>query len=487
MQPQFDNSYIKLPEHFYAHQQPVAVKQPKLIGINRPLADFLGIDADWLASDEGVAMIAGNLVPEGSEPIATVYAGHQFGQWNPRLGDGRAVLLGEVIASNGERYDLQLKGSGRTPFSRGGDGRAPLGPVIREYLLCEAMFALNIPTSRTLAAVASGEPVFREQALPGGVLVRVAKSHIRVGTMQYFRSIDDTDGLRALADHVMQRHYPQAMEADNPALALYQGIIGRQATLIAQWMAVGFIHGVMNTDNMLLSGETVDYGPCAFMDEYSASQVYSSIDHQGRYAYRNQAPIANWNLACLGNAMLPLFDDDEEKATELAQETLNHFAEQYWAAHYGAFNAKLGLSTAAEGDDSLVNDLLELMERTKSDFTLSFRRLADLADDGEQQVADLFDFSPKFDDWLERWRQRCAQEATSAADRQQQMRSVNPVFIPRNHLVEKAIEEAYDGNLDFFNRLQQRLEQPFDWQHNDYDLALPPTSSEIVRQTFCGT
>ena len=486
MSLQFDNSYARLPENFYARQAPVAVSQPELVDVNRPLADYLGIDADWLASDQGIQMIGGNWVPEGSDPIATVYAGHQFGHWNPRLGDGRAVLLGEVIASDGKRYDIQLKGSGTTPYSRGGDGRAPLGPVIREYLVSEAMFALGIPSSRSLAAVSSGEPVYREQRLPGGVLVRVASSHIRVGTMQYFRSIDDMSGLQTLADHVIERHFPEAANSENPALALYEGIIARQASLIAQWMAVGFIHGVMNTDNMLLCGETIDYGPCAFMDEFSSSQVYSSIDHQGRYAYRNQAPIANWNLACLGNAILPLLDTDEKKATELAQDTLNQFADLYWKAYYDTFRGKLGLTTEEESDTSLINDWLDLMESTKTDFTLAFRRLSDLAGDSSE-VEDLLALDPRFDDWLAQWRQRCALEPITAEQRQQTMRAVNPVFIPRNHLVEQAIDDAYRGDLTLFHRLQERWQNPFTWRTEDHELALPPRPEQIVAQTFCGT
>ncbi len=486
MSLQFDNTYARLPENFYARLAPVAVSQPELIDINRPLADYLGIDADWLASDQGIQMIGGNLLPEGAEPIATVYAGHQFGHWNPRLGDGRAVLLGEVIAKNGKRYDIQLKGSGVTPYSRGGDGRAPLGPVIREYLVSEAMHALAIPTSRTLAAVSSGEPVYREQRLPGGVLVRVASSHIRVGTMQYFRSIDDSGGLRSLADHVIQRHFPAAAESANPALALYQGVIEKQAHLIAHWMAVGFIHGVMNTDNMLLCGETIDYGPCAFMDQFSSSQVYSSIDHQGRYAYANQAPIANWNLACLGNAILPLLHDDEKKATELAQETLNQFPDLYWQAYFDAFRAKLGLAGKDETDPALIEDFLKLLESSRADFTLAFRRLADLAGESSE-VEELQSFDHRFDDWIERWRERCGQESIPPEQRQKQMRSVNPVFIPRNHLVEEAIDKAYAGDLELFHILQQRWNDPFSWNASDQYLAEPPRPEQIVTQTFCGT
>ncbi len=486
MSLQFDNTYARLPENFYARQAPIAVSQPGLVDVNRPLADYLGIDADWLASDQGIQMTGGNLLPEGAEPIATVYAGHQFGHWNPRLGDGRAVLLGEVIATDGKRYDIQLKGSGTTPYSRGGDGRAPLGPVIREYLVSEAMYAMGVPTSRTLAAVSSGEPVYREQRLPGGVLVRVASSHIRVGTVQYFRSIDDSSGLRALADHVIERHFPSAAESDNPALALYEAIIEKQANLIAQWMAVGFIHGVMNTDNMLLCGETIDYGPCAFMDQFASSQVYSSIDHQGRYAYGNQAPIANWNLACLGNAILPLLDENDEKATELAQQTLNQFADLYWQAYFDVFRSKLGLFTWNDSDPEMIGDFLKLLESTRTDFTLAFRRLSDLAGDSSE-VEELLTFDQRFDDWISQWKKRCEQESSPAQQRQQQMRSVNPVFIPRNHLVEQAIDGDYAGDLDLFHRLQERWSDPFSWDAKDRELALPPRPEQVVTQTFCGT
>ena len=306
MQVLFNNTYSELSKRFYSKQLPVPVTKPGLIRVNHDVASLLGIDPEWLASEEGINVIAGNLVPDGAEPIATVYAGHQFGSWNPQLGDGRAVLLGEVIGVDGERYDIQLKGSGQTPYSRSGDGRAPLGPVLREYILSEAMAALNIPTSRALAAVTTGEQVFRERALEGAILARVAKSHIRIGTLQFFAARSDTESVKTLVNHVIARHYPDSANSDNPALSLLEQVMARQAGLIARWQAVGFIHGVMNTDNMLLSGGTIDYGPCAFMDTYDPSSVYSSIDHGGRYAYRNQPYIAHWNLACLAQALVPL-------------------------------------------------------------------------------------------------------------------------------------------------------------------------------------
>ena len=488
MTPQFDNSYVNLPQRFYVRQAPVPVADPQLVRVNHELAKLLGIDPGWLESDEGVRTIAGNHVPEGAEPIATVYAGHQFGSWNPRLGDGRAILLGEVIGGDGERYDLQLKGSGITPFSRNGDGRAPLGPILREYLVSEAMAALGVPTSRTLAAVTSGEAVYREKKLAGGVLVRVAKSHIRIGTLQYFMSIEDRDGVQLLIDHVIERHYPETADAPNPALAMFEQVAQRVASLIAQWQTTGFIHGVMNTDNMLLSGETIDYGPCAFLDGYDSAAVFSSIDHGGRYAYRNQPPIAQWNLACLGQCLLPFIDDDEEAATEAAQAVLNAFPQQYTDAYFDRLRDKFGLAAKQDGDESLMQEFLDLLEAGRHDFTLAFRRLSDLATDPvSDEIESLFDFTDAFDPWLQRWRERCADEALDGAQRQQRMRSVNAIFIARNHLVEQAIESAYEGDLAFFHRLHERLRQPYDFDPEDADLARPPQAHEVVQQTFCGT
>ena len=347
MSPTFDNSYVQLPEHFFVRQSPVPVSEPGLVRVNHALAQQLGIDPDWLQSAQGVQVIAGNQVPDGADPIATVYAGHQFGSWNPRLGDGRALLIGEVIGTDGARYDLQLKGSGITPFSRAGDGRAPLGPVLREYIVSEAMHALQIPTSRSLAAVTTGDFVYREQKLAGGILARVARSHIRIGTLQYFASIEDFDGVRLLVDHVVERHYPDLAGSENRALAMLERVMQKQAELIAAWQAVGFIHGVMNTDNMLLSGETIDYGPCAFMDQYDSAAVFSSIDHGGRYAYRNQPAIAHWNLACLAQTLIPLLDADIDKATELAQATLDRFPELFTQAFFHRFQAQVRLAGSA--------------------------------------------------------------------------------------------------------------------------------------------
>ena len=482
----FDNSYAKLPDRFYVRQSPVPVAKPALIRVNRELADVLGIDLAWLESDEGVKVIAGNHVPKGAEPIATVYAGHQFGSWNPRLGDGRAILLGEVIGKDGERYDLQLKGSGITPFSRMGDGRAPLGPVLREYLVSEAMSSLRIPTSRTLAAVTTGESVYREQKLAGGVLVRVAQSHIRIGTLQYFASIKDFDALKLLVEHLIARHYPEADDADNPVLAMLEQVMRRQASLIARWQTIGFIHGVMNTDNMLLSGETIDYGPCAFMDHYDSAAVFSSIDHGGRYAYRNQPAIAHWNLARLAQTLLPLLSADEKVATELAQAILDQFPEMFSECYFAALKAKFGLTTAVDGDDALIQDFLDLLEGNRCDFTLAFRRLGELTADTDA-IQPLFDFPDIFAPWIERWRERCARESITAEDRHARMMAVNPALIARNHQVEAAIAQAYEGDYALFHRLNDRLATPYQYDPADVDLAIPPKPDQIVRQTFCGT
>ena len=485
----FDNSYLQLPERFYTRLGPTPVSRPGPIRVNRVLAEQLGIDAGWLASDEGTEALAGNRIPEGAEPIATVYGGHQFGGWSPQLGDGRAILLGEVIGRDGGRYDIQLKGSGPTPYSRGGDGRAPLGPVLREYIVSEAMAALGVPTTRSLAAVTTGDPVYREVAEPGAVLTRVAKSHIRIGTFQYFFARQDVEALRLLVDYVIERHYPAAAGVENPARALLEAVVAGQASLLAQWQLLGFIHGVMNTDNMLLSGETIDYGPCAFMDAYDPATVFSSIDHQGRYAYGNQPGIAHWNLSRLAQALMPVIHADEEQALSLAQDSLDVFPELFHTAYRHGMARKLGLSGVATGDESLAADLLALMAQEQSDFTLAFRRLADLAPPGSGHgVESLFEFSPAFDSWLERWRQRIRDDLQSPGERQASMYRANPVFIPRNHLVAAAIDAAVnDADFVPFNRLVDLLEQPRDFGPGLEDYARPPRPEEVVSKTFCGT
>ncbi|HEU0083186.1 MAG TPA: YdiU family protein [Bradyrhizobium sp.] len=486
----FDNSYAALPDAFFARVAPTPVPSPKLVKLNRPLAVHLGLDPDWLAGPEGVEILAGKRVPDGADPIAMAYAGHQFGHFVPQLGDGRAILLGEVIDADGVRRDIQLKGSGPTPFSRRGDGRAALGPVLREYIVSEAMAALGIPTTRALAAVVTGENVIRETPLPGAVLTRVASSHIRVGTSQYFAARSDVAGVRRLADHVIARHYPELANAERPYHALLEAVIGRQARLVAQWLLVGFIHGVMNTDNTSVSGETIDYGPCAFIDAYDPATVFSSIDEMGRYAYGNQPRIALWNLTRFAECLLPLFSDDQETAIAEAQSALARFAEQFGAAYQAGLRRKLGLFTARDDDPELANDLLKAMAENQADFTLTFRRLSDAAADpaGDAGVRNLFADPAAFDGWAARWRQRIATEPQQAAARQAAMHAVNPAFIPRNHRVEAIIRAAVDRN-DFapFEELLTVLAKPYEDQPVFARYMAPPAQDERVLQTFCGT
>ena len=488
----FDNSYARLPDRFFARVVPTRVSSPRLIRLNRPLAAELGLDADRLASQEGVAALAGNRIPDGAEPIAMAYAGHQFGGWVPQLGDGRAILLGEVVDRAGRRRDIQLKGAGRTPFSRMGDGRAPLGPVLREYIVSETMAALGVPTTRALAAVATGEEMVRERVEPGAVLTRVAAGHVRVGTFQFFAARDDTDALRRLADHVIERHYPETAGADAPYLALLEGVIARQARLVAQWLGLGFIHGVMNTDNMAVSGETIDYGPCAFMDAFHPGKVFSSIDRGGRYAFGNQPRIAQWNLAQLAQSLLPLLGGNPEAAVAAAQGAVDRFPEIWLDAWLDVMRAKLGLATRAEGDQALVEDLLARMAANGADFTLTFRRLAPLADpSGPIEAVDgprvLFADPAAFDGWAESWRRRSAAEPAAPAVRRAAMQAANPQFIPRNHLVEEAISAAQAGDLGPFEALLDVLAAPFDEQPGRARYAEPPRPEQVVQRTFCGT
>ncbi len=486
----FENSYARLPERFYARLAPTQVRAPRLVKLNEGLARELGFDPAYLASSEGVDILAGNRVPGGAEPIAMAYAGHQFGGFSPQLGDGRAILLGEVIDRAGHRRDVQLKGSGPTPFSRRGDGRAALGPVLREYIIGEAMHALGIPTTRALAAVTTGEPVMREKALPGAVLTRVAASHIRVGTFQYFAVRKDTEGLKALTDYVIQRHYPDLEGAENPAAALLGRVIDKQAELIARWMLIGFIHGVMNTDNMAISGETIDYGPCAFMDTFDPATVYSSIDEHGRYAYGNQPVIGQWNLTRLAEALLPLMAEDREKAVEIAQEAINAYPGKFEAAYIAGFRRKLGLFEARDEDALLVKQFMDVMAAGKADFTLTFRGLSEAAGNpaADAKVRALFDDPAAFDAWAATWRTRLALEDRDPAARADAMRAVNPAFIPRNHLVEEALTAAVEsGDLAPFEKLLAVLARPFDDQPDVPEYALPPRPEQVVRATFCGT
>ena len=486
----FENSYAKLPDRFFARLAPTPVREPKLIKLNEALAKDLGLDPNSLSTPEGVEILAGNRVPRGSDPIAMAYAGHQFGNWVPQLGDGRAILLGEVTDTNGMRRDIQLKGAGRTPFSRMGDGRAAIGPVLREYIVSEAMAALGVPTSRSLAAVTTGESVVRETVLPGAVLTRVSQSHIRVGTFQYFAARDDVDALKLLADHVIARHYPQIGDSEKPYHELLFAVMHRQASLIARWLGLGFIHGVMNTDNMSVAGETIDYGPCAFVDSFHPDKVFSSIDVMGRYSYRNQPRIAQWNLARFAQCLLPLLDDDKEAAVASAQAAIDGFPDIYQPEWLSVMRAKIGLREQRDGDQELIQDLLSIMADQEADFTLTFRGLADLSGiDGEsnETVRGLFKSPTTFDDWAERWRSRLAAENTVDADRQNLMRSVNPKFIPRNHLVEEVIDAGMNNDFAPFYALTGVLARPFDDQPANAAFAEPPRPEQIVRQTFCGT
>jgi serine/tyrosine/threonine adenylyltransferase len=486
----FQNTYAALPAGFFARVAPTPVASPRLIKLNRPLAIHLGLDPDRLSSPEGTEILAGKRIPDGADPIAMAYAGHQFGHFVPQLGDGRAILLGEVIDADGVRRDIQLKGSGPTPFSRRGDGRAALGPVLREYIVSEAMAALGIPTTRSLAAVVTGESVIRETVLPGAVLTRVASSHIRVGTFQYFAARGDTEGVRQLAEHVISRHYPKVADAERPYHALLQGVIARQAVLVARWLLVGFIHGVMNTDNTSISGETIDYGPCAFMDQYDPATVFSSIDEQGRYAYANQPRIALWNLTRLAECLLPLFSDDKDKAVEQAQFILGEFAEKFTTAYQAGLRQKAGLLTQRDGDEALLQDLLEAMAKNHADFTLTFRGLSEAAldADGDQKVRQLFADPAAYDEWAVRWRQRISDEPQDPAARRTAMRSANPVFIPRNHRVEAVIQAAVNHD-DFapFEELLTVLSKPYEDQPAFAGYADPPDPHQRVLQTFCGT
>src|SRR5579871_1866362 len=486
----FQNTYAALPANFFARVAPTPVSSPRLIKLNRPLARHLGLDPDLLDSPEGAEILAGKRLPNGAEPIAMAYAGHQFGQFVPQLGDGRAILLGEVIDKDGVRRDIQLKGSGPTPFSRRGDGRAALGPVLREYIVSEAMFALGIPTTRSLAATITGESVMRETILPGAVLTRVAASHVRVGTFQYFAARGDTQAVRRLADHVIARHYGELAGGEKPYHALLAAVVARQAELVARWLHVGFIHGVMNTDNTSISGETIDYGPCAFMDHYDPAQVFSSIDEMGRYAYANQPRIALWNLTRLAECLLPLFSADQEKAIAEAQDILGVFPETFSKAYQAGLRRKVGLFTLRDGDEALIQDLLDAMAKNQADFTLTFRELGDAAsgDEGAADVRGQFMDPTAFDDWAKRWRERTASEPQSATERQAAMHAVNPLFIPRNHRVEAVIQAAMT-NDDYapFEELLKVLAKPFEDRSEFATYANPPLPDQRVMQTFCGT
>jgi len=486
----FDNSYARLPERFYTRTPPTPVAAPRMIRVNEALATQLGIDPGALHTPDGIAVLAGNLVPDGAEPLAMAYAGHQFGGFVPQLGDGRAVLLGEVVDAHGRRQDIQLKGAGRTPFSRAGDGRSALGPVLREYVVSEAMAALGVSTTRSLAAVLTGERVVREELLPGGILTRVAASHIRVGTFQYFAAREDTEAVRILADYVIRRHYPDAAGAAQPYRSLLDAVVAAQARLVSDWLLVGFIHGVMNTDNMAVSGESIDYGPCAFMDEYNPATVFSAIDRMGRYAYNQQPGIGQWNLARLAECLLPLLHQDMDAAVEQATASLSAFKARLEERYHAGLLRKIGIRSAQPEDLDLVRRLLQLMLDNGADFTLTFRHLAGAAqhDTDDDAVRARFIEPAGWDAWAMDWRRRLESEPGEPHDIAGAMRRVNPAFIPRNHRVEAVIRAAVD-NDDFgpFEELLRVTARPFDDQPGLESYMAPPEPHERVRQTFCGT
>ncbi len=489
----FDNSYARLPERFAARVAPTKVREPRIIKVNYPLAELLGLDPAQLDSPEGAQILAGNVVSEGAASIALAYAGHQFGGFSPQLGDGRAILLGEVLATDGTRKDIQLKGAGPTPFSRRGDGRAALGPVLREYIVSEAMAALGVPTTRSLAAVATGETVVREQRLPGAVLTRVAASHMRVGTFEFFAARDDREALSMLTSYALARHYPLSAEkhdsAQNEALRLLECVVEAQATLVARWLGIGFVHGVMNTDNTAISGETIDYGPCAFLDEYDPNKTFSSIDHGGRYAFGNQPRVAQWNLARFAETLLPLIADEEDEAARLATERLQRFPGVFEAARARVMSAKLGLVSEREEDALLVADLLQRLAANDVDYTVFFRSLCAAAEDraADVQTAALFTSPNAFHEWAAPWRRRLASDERTPQARAQAMRRENPAFIPRNHRIEQAIAAGGRGDFRPFETLVRLLARPFDDQPELAELANPPLPDERVQQTFCGT
>lgn len=479
----FDNSYARLPQSFFSVLEPNPVPEPKLVILNDSLATSIGLNAEGLKSEENIAVFSGNRMPKGSLPLAQAYAGHQFGNFT-MLGDGRAMLIGEQITPLGERVDIQLKGSGRTPFSRGGDGRAALGPMLREYIISEAMHALRIPTTRSLAVVTTGESIIREKELPGAILTRVATSHLRFGTFQYVANWSTIEELRTLADYAIQRHYPEIESDDSRYLTFFQRVLERQALLVAKWQLAGFIHGVMNTDNMTISGETIDYGPCAFMDTYDPKTVFSSIDVQGRYAYGNQPPIIGWNLARFAEALLPLFHTEQEKAVEIAEKALSQFPERYDSYWFSGMRAKLGLYNEETEDRELIRDFLNIMQTHHADYTNTFLALTF---NKPEELG--FFHTVEFTEWNKRWEARRSRQHESTAFSQQLMRDNNPAIIPRNHLVEAALEAAVErDDLTVMHRLLDALSNPYDHTDVQAEYAMMPESpSTTPYRTFCGT
>ena len=485
----FDNSYARLPQQFFARVAPTPVAEPWLIKLNKPLAEELGLDVATLER-EGAEIFSGNRLPAGADPIAMAYAGHQFGTFVPQLGDGRAILLGEVIDRNGKRRDIQLKGPGQTPFSRRGDGRAALGPVVREYIVSEAMYALGIPTTRALAAVVTGQPVYRERILPGAIVTRIAASHMRVGTFQFFAARGDMESVKVLADYAIDRHYPEVKDAERPYLAFYKAVTARQAELIARWLHVGFIHGVMNTDNMTISGETIDFGPCAFLDAYDPKKVFSSIDQVGRYAYASQPAIGQWNLARLAETLVPLFDDNQDTAVELANDALCEYGAIFQRHWLDGMRRKIGLAMSEEGDLDLLQALLTAMHQGEADFTLTFRRLCDSARDpaADAMLASTFASAEAIGPWLQDWRQRLSREQATPDERATAMKAVNPAYIPRNHRIEEAITAATeDADFSLFEALVEVTANPYADQPQFARYQAPPSPQEEVQRTFCGT
>ncbi|MCB0342927.1 MAG: YdiU family protein [Pseudobdellovibrionaceae bacterium] len=481
----FCNTDVKLPERFYAHGSPDKASDPKLITYNKPLAKELGLSLDSVGEQQLAEVFSGNQLPEGAEPIAQAYAGHQFAHFVPQLGDGRALLIGELLDSNGKPWDIQLKGSGKTPLSRRGDGKSSLGPVLREYIVSEAMYYLGVPTTRALAAITTGDQVYRETALPGAVFTRVAPSHIRVGTFQYFAHRDDRDGLKRLLNYAVNRHYPEIAEASNLALAFLNKVITAQASLVAKWLELGFIHGVMNTDNTAVGGFTIDYGPCAFMDEFDPGKVFSSIDRQGRYAYNNQPAIAHWNLARLADSLVPLVDPLESKAIDLLETELATFTGQFESQWSMKMRRKLGLVTEEEKDIELIQLWFEYLQLESQDYTLSFRHLADLIHSKTSTYG--FAETTQLSHFLDLWNSRLDRQGVSLEEVKKQMNKTNPLFIPRNHQVERAIQQGLKGDYSIFFELNKVLENPFDQQPDKKDYAGPPQPHEEVTQTFCGT
>lgn len=492
------NAYAQLPQQFFSEVRPTPVSRPSLIALNNTLAEELNLDCEALASAEGVALLAGNALPDGARPIAQAYAGHQFGYFNPQLGDGRAILLGDVKDRNGQYRDIQLKGAGPTPYSRSGDGRAALGPVIREYMLSEAMHRLGIKTTRALAAIKTGETVYRQTALPGAIITRVAASHVRIGTFEYFFGHRDKQAVQQLADFVIARHYPAAAETANPYLALLDCVIAAQASLVAQWLQIGFIHGVMNTDNMSISGETIDYGPCAFMDRYDPETVFSSIDQNGRYAFANQGSIAMWNLTRLAECLLPLLHEDQDKAVTIAQDALGRFGNTFDPQWLHGMGRKLGFSSAHEQDENLVGELLQLLHRYQVDYTQSFRLLATALPSTDQQQPNLWLdlFKPQANEvppedvqaWLSAWHNRLQHETKDTAAIAASMNAVNPVYIPRNHRVEAVISAAVEqDDLSPMQEMMQVLSEPYTEQPGMEKYGQPAPASEERYRTFCGT